>query len=327
MYGICTLGNDNVFDQLVALLNSINVFLGSETPVCIYPFDEQTQRIAQEIANRPNVFLFDDQESINRWDQFMLAASPDRMNRKKYRIYGGHRRFCAFDAPFERFVYLDADTLVLNSLDLVWQKLDEYDCVVYDFQFKHPEKVYNINSSKLLQVFDEKRLQTEIFCTGFYASKQGIFDQSQQAELLSYLRAGEGEILYPGAGEQPILNYMFMRSGKRICNLAHHLPPEQLTGCTVTSRHFEERNKTLYDQGNQLTYLHYIGIPPNVNQAVCAGENLDFPYRDLFLYYRYLHEPEKRPVFKNRGQPYDAPAPRPSLLTRALRKLIKKDNL
>ncbi len=97
MNGICTLGNDYVYDQLIALLNSIDVILGSDIPVCIYPFDEQTQRIADAIANRPNVFIYDNQESIKRWDEFMLEASPASMNKNKYRIYGGHRRFCAFD--------------------------------------------------------------------------------------------------------------------------------------------------------------------------------------------------------------------------------------
>ncbi|MBK1987210.1 sugar transferase [Sphaerospermopsis aphanizomenoides BCCUSP55] len=321
MKGICTLGNDYVFDQLVALLNSIDVFLGSEIPVCIYPFDEQTQRIAQEIAKRPNVFLYDDQESIQRWDQFMLEASPASMTRK-YRIYGGHRRFCAFDAPFDEFVYLDADTLVMDSLDLVFQKLAEYDCVVYDFQFKHPDKVYNIESSKLLQVFDPERLEKEVFCSGFYASKKGLFAQSKIDKLLSYLQAGEREILYP-TGDQPVLNYMFMRSGLRICNLAHHLDREKVTGCTVTSKHFEDKDHILYDKGNRLTYLHYIGIHPRIHQAVCTGDNIEFPYRDLFLYYRYLHEPDKRPSFTT--PPLSPHTPAPNLLTRALRKfkLIK----
>ncbi len=318
MDGICTLGNDYVFDQLVALLNSIDVILGKEIPVCIYPFDEQTQRITDEIAKRPNVFLYDNQESINRWDKFMLEASPASINRNKYRIYGGHRRFCAFDGPFDRFVYLDADTLVMNSLDFVFQKLNEYNCVVYDFQFKYLDKVYNVNSDKLLQVFEENRLKTEIFCSGFYASKKGLFDKSKLEQLLSYLRAGEREILYP-TGDQPVLNYMFMRSGIPVYNFAHHLPNNQITGCSVTSKHFEEQNRILYDKGTRLTYLHYIGIPPNVNQAVCAGENIEFPYRDLFLYYRYLHEPEKCPVFKNPPKRYDAPPP--GLLTKALQKL------
>lgn len=317
MNGICTLGNDYVYDQLIALLNSIDVILGSDIPVCIYPFDEQTQRITDAIANRPNVFIYDNQESIQLWDEFMLEASPASMNRNKYRIYGGHRRFCAFDGPFEKFVYLDADTLVMNSLDFVFQKLDEYDCVVYDFQFKHPDKVYNINSDKLFKVFDNHRLLTEIFCSGFYASKKGLFNKEKIGQLVSHLRSGEREILYP-TGDQPVLNYMFMRSGIPVYNFAHHLPENQVTGCTVTSKHFEEKDKILYDKSNRLTYLHYIGVPPHINQAVCAGENIEFPYRELFLYYRYLHEPEKRPVFHNNPKPYDAPTP--NLITRALKK-------
>ncbi|WP_089093999.1 Npun_R2821/Npun_R2822 family protein [Nodularia sp. NIES-3585] len=323
MNGICTLGNDYVFDQLVALLNSIDVFLGKEIPVCIYPFDDQTQRIAEEIAKRPNVFIYDDQESINRWDKFMLEASPASMNRNKYRIYGGHRRFCAFDGPFDKFVYLDADTILMNSLSLVFDKLAENDCVVYDFQFKYPDKVYNVKSPKLFKVFAEERIKKEIFCSGFYASKKGLFPQEKQEQLLSYLRGGEKEILYP-KGDQSVVNYMFMRSGIPVYNLVYNLPNDTITGCTVTSKHFEEREHILYDRGNRLTYLHYIGVPPNINQAVCAGENIDFPYRDLFLYYRYLNEPEQRPVFKNPPQSYRAPSP--SLLVRALRKfkLIKQ---
>lgn len=318
MDGICTLGNDYVYDQLLALLNSIDAILGPETPVCVYPFDDRIERIADEIAKRPNVFIYDDRESIRRWDQFMLEASPASMNKRKYRIYGGHRRFCAFDGPFDKFVYMDADTLVMNSLDSVFKKLDEYNCVVYDFQFLYPDKVYNIKSPKLLQIFDSNRIKSEIFCSGFYGSKKGLFSKDKIDELLSKLKAGEAEILYP-TGDQPVLNYMFMRSGIPIYNEAHHLPDSQKTGCCVTSDHFEEHERILYDKGNRLTYLHYIGIPPNVTEAVCAGENIEFPYRDLFLYYRYLHEPEKRPVFT--APPKQEHNPPPSLLKKALRKL------
>ncbi|MFS0516221.1 Npun_R2821/Npun_R2822 family protein [Nostoc sp. UIC 10607] len=319
MNGICTLGNDYVFDQLVALLNSIDVILGPETPVCIYPFDDQTQRIADEIAKRPNVFLYDDQESINRWDQFMLSAAPERLNRSKFRLYGAHRRFCAFDGPFDKFIYLDADTLVMNSLATVFEKLDSYDFVVYDFQFKDVSKIYNVKSPKLLELFDQKRIDSEIFCSGFYGAKRGIFNSEQRDLLISHLQNGEAEILYEGAGEQPLINYMVMRSNLSSYNFARQLPDNEKTGCSATSKHFEEREHLLYDKDNRLTYLHYIGIPPNINQAVCAGENIEFPYRDLFLYYRYLHEPEKRPVFKNPPKNYND-APLPNLFTRALRK-------
>lgn len=103
MNGICTLANDKVYDQLVALLNSIEAIAPSQTPVCLYPFDDRTERIAAEIVKCPNVFIYEDKESIERWDRCMLEAAPDRLNKSKFRLYGAHRRFCAFD----NFIYMD----------------------------------------------------------------------------------------------------------------------------------------------------------------------------------------------------------------------------
>ena len=297
MNGICSLGNDVVFDQLVALLNSIDEVLGAQTPVCIYPFDDRTERIEAEIAKRPNVTLYDDRQSIERWDRFMQNAAPERLNKEKFRLYGAHRRFCAFDGPFDRFIYMDADTLAMSPLDHVFQKLD-HDWVVYDFQFTNASKIYNLDSPKLYDIFSQERIQTEVFCSGFYGAKRGLFDETLREQLLNHLKSGDYQCLYRGAGEQPLLNYMVMRSGLSSYNFANQIPADQRTGSSATSKHFEEKNHILYDKGNRLTYIHYIGVQPSTIQRVCQGENLDFPYRDLFLYYRYLHQPEHRPVFK-----------------------------
>ncbi len=319
MQGICTLGNDVVYDQIVALLNSIDANSGSEIPVCVFPFDHRLERLSAEIARRPNVTLYDNQEIINHWDQFMAGASPASTN-KQYRLYGAHRRFCGFNGLFERFVYMDADTLLMSPLDFIFKKLDDYDCVVYDFQHFEPERIYNLKSPKLTQVFPQELIDSQIFCSGFYATKRGLFDQEKCKKLLSYLQeGGELEILYP-KGDQPVLNYMFMRSGIPIYNFAYDLPKTIRTGNSVTSSHFEEKDHILYDKGNRLTYFHYIGIMPSVMEAVCKGKNVEFPYRDVFLHYRYLHEPEKRPAFNTPGIPYTAVS-KPSLFKRILRKL------
>jgi len=45
MDGICTLGNDVVYDQLVALLNSIEAIQGPEMPVCVYPYDDKLKKL------------------------------------------------------------------------------------------------------------------------------------------------------------------------------------------------------------------------------------------------------------------------------------------
>ncbi|MGB5597006.1 MAG: hypothetical protein WBM62_23655, partial [Crocosphaera sp.] len=95
--------------------------------------------------------------------------------------------------------------------------------------------------------------------------------------------------------------YMMMRSGCSINNLALSLPKDKITGCCVTSSHFENKDNILYDKGNRLTYIHYIGLSSTIFKKLCAGENIDFPYRDIFLYYRYYHQPEKLP--KLTGKP------------------------
>ena len=234
-----------------------------------------------------------------------------------YRL-GMHRRFCGFDGIFDKFIYLDADILILNSLDYIFEQLNNNDFVIYDFQYKDLSLVYNVNSNNLLDVFPQSRLDNEIFCAGLYGAKKGLFNEERKKNLLSKLESGEAEILYKNAPDQTILNYMIMRSEVSSYNFSHHLPAEEVTGCCVTSPHFDEQDNLVYDRGNRLTYLHYIGLSSKLFSRVCSGENIDFPYRETFLHYRYLHEPDKRPKFTTKPVAYNAP---PSLSTRVLKKL------
>ncbi|MCP6762695.1 MAG: sugar transferase [Fischerella sp. CENA71] len=327
MNGICTLANDRVYDQLIALLNSIEAIYGQQISVCVYPYDDNTEQIAAEIACRPNVQLYNNQYSIQKWDEFVYNiwdAHPTakknwwEVSGDKYYRVGTHRRFCAFDGPFNHFVYMDADTLLMSQLDKIFAQLNQSDWVVYDFQYKDLSHVYNVSSAKLREIFTPEQLQTKIFCSGFYASKKNIFDSQRQEYFLEKLRQGEVAILYDMAPDQTILNYMVMRSGIYIYNFAHHLPENEISGCCVTSPHFEEKNHVLYDHNTRLTYLHYIGLSSKIFNRVCNGENIDFPYRDLFLHYRYLHQPEQQPKFTNPAKAYNTS---PSLTTRILRKL------
>ena len=46
MNGIYTLANDAVYDQLVALLNSIEANYSKDIPVCVIPYDNDIGKIA-----------------------------------------------------------------------------------------------------------------------------------------------------------------------------------------------------------------------------------------------------------------------------------------
>lgn len=340
--GIYTLGNDVVFDQLVALLNSIDVHLGPEMPVIICPYDDRMDRVREEISRRPNVSIFDDQEAIARWDDFttrIWKAHPiakDAWQKEEgFKVHrmGVHRRFVGLDGPFEQYVYLDADILVLDSLEKIFAPLETHDWVVYDFQHTDPTHVFNVNSPRLDDDFggaSGERIRSNIFCSGMYGSRSGLFSADQCDQFIQQLADGEADMLYHMAPDQTILNYMVLRSEAAVYNLAHQLPKEQVTGCCVTSPHFQapfpiplpsappDSPPTLCDRHTPLTYLHYIGISSKIFARLCAGENLDVPYRDLFLYYRYLHEPDQCPVFHGRAKPYNPP---PSFRSKVMRKL------
>ena len=353
--GIYTLGNDVVFDQLVALLNSIEVHLGPDIPVIICPYDNRMDRVRDEISHRPNVSIFDDQEAIARWDEFTTRiwqshpiAKSAWQTEEGFKVHrmGVHRRFVGLDGPFEHYIYLDADILVLDSLDKIFASLKTHDWVVYDFQHTDPTHVFNVNSPLLKEYCGGTggnlgRTQvnqspfSNIFCSGMYASRSGLFSADQCDQFIQQLANGEADMLYHMAPDQTILNYMVLRSNASVYNFAHQLPPDQVTGCCVTSPHFQSSAPiprppdtslssltpdppTLYDRQTPLTYLHYIGISAKIFARLCAGENLNFPYRDLFLYYRYLHEPDRYPVFQGRAKPYNPP---PSFKTKVMRKL------
>ncbi|MGB3299051.1 MAG: Npun_R2821/Npun_R2822 family protein [Phormidesmis sp.] len=301
--GVYILANDVVFDQLIALINSLEQNVSKDLPICIVPYDDNTQRSRAITQQYPQVQWFNDQAALEKWETF--ATKIWQMHPIAFKNWakrgvsgvnrlGMHRRFCCFDGPFDRFIYLDADILAMNSLDILFDSLDHHDFVTYDFQYKDLGHVYDITAKKLTQVFEPSRLQTEIFCAGLYASKKSIFTDTLLTELLSHLKDGDAEILYPNGPDQSILNYMVMKSGITAANLARTLPPQKRTGCCVTSNHFTESNHLLFDAQTQLTYLHYIGVGSQFFKRICAGENVLFPYRNLFLHYRYLKEPAAR---------------------------------
>jgi hypothetical protein len=301
--GIYTLANDVVYDHLIALLNSLEVNGAKDIPVCIIPYDNRIDKIRAEIAERNNVTLFDNIDSINFWENFATQAWTSHQKAQKiWRIKGWkpvhclerHRKFCCFDGPFEKFIYLDADTLLMGNLDYIYQQLEQFDWVVNDFQYKSDlNYVFDLSSALTPQIFKVEKIQENIFCDGFFASKSGIFCRDQIDSLLQKLKAGEAEVMSLRGADQPLFNYCVYRSGISFYNFAYH-QPELVTGNHWSSQ-FDLKDWVLYDQGRRLTYLHYMSIDSTKFAQLCAGEDVEIPYRDVFLHYRYLKSPEKMP--------------------------------
>jgi hypothetical protein len=301
--GIYTLANDVVYDQLVALLNSIEANAGRKIPVCVIPYNDRLDKVRAEIATRDNVTLFADSDSIAYWDNFATRVWKNYPRAQKtWREWGFselyelpmHRKLCALNGGFDRFIYFDADTLLMDSVDYVYEKLDAYDWVVNDFQYKSDLKYIFDGSPELIQqVFPDEKIPSHIFCAGWFATKKQIFSQATVADFLEKLKGGEADVMAFLAPDQSLFNYMVLRSGISYYNFAYH-DVERATGNHWSSK-FDVVDNVLYDQGKRLTYLHYMSLGSSTFTKLCAGEDMNFSYRDVFLHYRYLKSPEARP--------------------------------
>jgi hypothetical protein len=197
---------------------------------------------------------------------------------------------------------MDADTILLSSLEMVFDKLKEYDFMAYDYQYTNIEHVYNLDSQLLLKVFPKEKIEKTVFCSGFFASKKNLFDEPTLRNLSLSLNRGEEFALHKSIGDQPILNYMVMKSGCRHCNLINILPEDMRTGNAVTAKHFIEKDNLVYDKGNRLLYIHYIGISADSIRKLCRGEDINIPYRNTLLYYRFMNNLSEIPVLaKGKG--------------------------
>ena len=131
--GIYTLANDVVFDQLVAFLNSVEVNVSPDIPICIIPYDDRMEQVKKEIGDRPNVSIYEDQQEIQRWQDFAKEVwinHPLAFQKSNARLIESRMRFqrkmAAFQGDFDKFVFYDADTLAMKPVDDMFLKLDTY---------------------------------------------------------------------------------------------------------------------------------------------------------------------------------------------------------
>ncbi len=306
--GIYTLANDVVYDQLVALLNSIEANVSPDIPIFVIPYDDRLEKVKQEINSRSNVILFDNSQSIQRWENFayeVWSAHPianKKVSRSKW--YKGHlqRKFVAFDGEFEQFVFYEADQLAMKSVNDVWEKLQKYDFVFDDWEHRKPTPVaaLNIPLIKSSSTYKEDDIRKKIHDASFWGSKRGLFNP----EALMILKAkliNENEIEWiNGYGfwdDVFLLNYLTFRCDRPIYNFTLSENGQDRTGNCADADPFVNVDNVLYnEQGlKPIHRIHYMNYLSRDFARLCQGYDADIRYKDEFLYYRFLKNPEQRP--------------------------------
>ncbi|MGD1862152.1 MAG: Npun_R2821/Npun_R2822 family protein [Leptolyngbyaceae cyanobacterium] len=309
-YGIYTLANDIVFDQLVALLNSIDVNVDKKLSVCIIPFDHRIERVKQEIETRPNVTLFENHASIERWESFaqrFVSSHPEaqRTNQQHPRWCMGklHRKFAAFDGPFDRFVFFDGDSLAMKPLTAIFKKLEEVDFVFDDWEHAKPDThaALDISLISSTNAFTEFEIRSQLHCSSFWGSKRGIFGIEELSVLEEKILHHSEAAWVNGQGwwdDAFLFNYMTLRSGRPSFNFSLSPNGDERTGNCANADPFVSIDQVLHNQDGlkPIHRIHYMGYSSTDFARLCRGEDTNIRYKDTFLHYRFLHEPTHKPT-------------------------------
>ena len=320
--GIYTLANDVVYDQLVALLNSIELNVGRDFPIYVIPFDERLDKVKSEIANRDQVTLFDNQESIERWENFaqeVWAAFPESKKQKLSKPpwgKGHHRKFIAFDGPFETFVYYDADSLAMKPLSGLFEQLKDHDFVFDDWEHTKSNETAALDLPLIAKtgIYSEETVRNQLHCSSFFGSHQGIFKKKELQELEQKLiQEKEIEWVSRWWDDAFLFNYMTLRGKHSVFNFTKSSNGQDRTGNCADADPFLNIDNVLYnEQGlKPIHRIHYMNYSSKDFTRLCQGEDANVNYKDIFLHYRFLKNPDQKPT----------QLVPPSSLTKATRKL------
>lgn len=298
--GVYFLADDGVFDLVVAFLNSFRKH-NPEISLCLIPFSRQMQRI-ESLRERYRFSIYSNNEVLSHCDQVSTHFHLE--------VLGHYRKLACWEGPFEEFVYIDVDTVVLANVNFVFRFLDEYDFVTSHSNL--PEIMHWVWNPS---IFSTERLSHEQIAfaanTGFVASKRSALTLNLvDSKLASAIELAPHMSL--SCKEQPFLNYLIVTSGKRYTSLLVLAGSKASRG--IMLEHWAgaqgpvaiDGRMMVNDKPAPILLVHWAGEwEPRLSDRFVLfmlhlfrvrrrgnveGVRLFMPYKKLWEYYRFLEE-------------------------------------
>ena len=296
--GVYFLANDGVLELAIAFLNSFRLH-NPRLPLCLVPFGTGIDGLLS-LADRYKFSLFPQPALYERCD---IAS---RLFHDQ--IHPEYRKLCMWQGPFEEFVYIDIDTIVLADLDPVFDLLREFDFVAgqSNGRLKNVwrESIYSTRTLSNRQIAYAAN-------TGFIASRKGALsldDWSGRIEAAFPLR----HHMVHHTKEQSLLNYLIVTSGGRYTSL-YSLSKLRVTYPRVGVEQWAgdggriARAGQIADGGQPVLFVHWAGKwkPTWLErlwdwglQRLGRGPKRSIrrflPYADLWQHYRQWTLPPER---------------------------------
>ncbi|HWA26991.1 MAG TPA: hypothetical protein VG734_15135 [Lacunisphaera sp.] len=220
--GVYFLANDKTYELAVTFLNSLRKY-EKEVSLCLIPFDENWTRIAS-LADTYNFDVYNDYVALKKCDHWS--------ERFHAQTKGQYRKLAAWNGDFDEFIYIDIDTVIMQSINPVFDLIKDFSVVTGHSHIEGSRKFVwkdSIRSTELRP--DEINYAAN---TGFMLSRRGVLNFARIEELLPEAIAFSPHMELSCA-EQPFLNFLIIRSGEPYTSLykiaSDSANPEMLIEC------------------------------------------------------------------------------------------------
>lgn len=273
--GVYCLANDKVLDWMIAFLESLRYY-EPKRELIIIPFDDDTALLSK-LSEKYN-FTFLQDETLPELDKLGMHVDP---NDRGFPIHP-FRKFASFWGPFEHFIFLDADIVVLSQLDEIFETYlrSNLDFIYFDCNINRAYKEGNFREEMI-----EKHAAAG-FNSGAFVSSKRIFSMKEIQEFAENATSIRDNFV--SRYEQSFLNYCVDSKGlkkNRYCNLSLSAPCSywaKLSPIKHTNGEYRIQSHKNKDFGKILAFLHWAGFE---NEPM-------MPNRRIYLKFRYMNKPK-----------------------------------
>ncbi|MDJ1175498.1 hypothetical protein [Roseofilum capinflatum] len=181
---------------------SIRYFLG-DIPICLIVDGDLS---VKSLQNHYGVHVINQQ-----------TVKQDILRKRSFG-WGITKMVSFWESPWERFLFVDADTIVWGNI-LKYVNFDDFDMIV--------DKPLEINSDAAIEKyffhvsnlekhfpdFDWQKHRADYFCTGTFFAKRNTFSLQEYINMLDFVEANPD--VFSFGGEMSFLNLMIFRAGDR----------------------------------------------------------------------------------------------------------------
>lgn len=256
--GLYFLANDKVLDLAIAFLNSARTF-NPNLPICLVPYDNETVQI-RELAAHFDFGILEDPALLAWCDAISLE-----FHEPGCRGRGMYRKLAAWFGPFDEFLYIDLDTILLRPIDFLFPLLREFDAVTA--YSDDPGSRSFVWKDSLQPNADITQAQINFAANmGFILSQRHMLSKQAVDALLPAAKrlAPDMQLV---CFDQPFNNYVIARLARKYTSLrCLNLPPENRglpEECWPGSKGWRiETDGTAYFRGEPraVSHLHWAGV-------------------------------------------------------------------